>query len=137
MPPFADDRGLILFDEVCVLCSGFAQFVARHDRAQAFRFASAQSPLGQALYRHYGLDPVDFQTNLLIEDGRAAGKLDGFVRIMSRLGWRFWPVKAVLLLPMGLRNWLYDRIARNRYRLFGKADRCVLAHDDFRSRLIG
>ena len=76
VPPFPDDSALLVFDGVCVLCSATARFILKRDRAQRFRFATAQSPLGQALFRHYGLDAQTFETNLVLFEGRAYGKLD-------------------------------------------------------------
>ena len=61
--PFADDKPIIIFDGYCALCSGWASFVLRHDHTGAHRLLSAQSPLGRALYVHYGLDPQDYETN--------------------------------------------------------------------------
>ena len=136
VPPFPADRPLIVFDGVCVLCSGFARFVARHDRAGEFRFTAAQSPLGTALYRHYGLDSVNYETNLLIADGRAFGKLQAFAGIMARLPAPWRGARAVAVLPQRPGDWLYDRIARNRYRLFGRTEACVLPDASWRDRLI-
>jgi hypothetical protein len=65
VPAFPDDRPIIIFDGYCVLCSRFAQFVLRHDRRAVFRLLAAQSSLGQAIFRHLGLDPVSFQTYVL------------------------------------------------------------------------
>ncbi|MGE0612082.1 MAG: thiol-disulfide oxidoreductase DCC family protein [Hyphomicrobiales bacterium] len=126
VPDFPDDRPLIVFDGVCVMCSGFAQFVAARDPQGHFRFATAQSGIGNALFRHYGLDPDDFETNLLIEDGHAWGRMEAFARIMARLGFPWSLSRVVLALPRGPRDWLYERIARNRYRLFGRRETCVL-----------
>ena len=80
VPRFPDDKGLIVFDGVCVLCTRSAQFVLKRDAAFAFRLATAQSPLGQALFRHYGLDTETFETNLVLIDGRAYAKLDSVDR---------------------------------------------------------
>lgn len=136
VPPFADDKPVIVFDGVCVLCSSFARFVARHDRARVFRFTAAQSRLGQALFRHYGLDPVDFETNLLLAEGRAYGKLQAFAGIMRRLGgpWRLLALAGKV--PPRLGDWLYDRIARNRYRLFGRTETCMMPDASWRDRVI-
>src|SRR5262245_65046964 len=76
VPAFADDRALVVFDGVCVLCSGFARFILERDKRFAFRLATAQSPLGQALFRHYGLDAETFETNLVLADGIPYAKLD-------------------------------------------------------------
>lgn len=102
VPAFPDDKPLIVFDGVCVLCTSFARFVARRDTAHQFRFTAAQSPLGEALFRHYGLDPVNYETNLLIADGRVFGKMDAFAGIMRRLGglWRWTGLLASLPAPL-------------------------------------
>ncbi|MEM7192499.1 MAG: DCC1-like thiol-disulfide oxidoreductase family protein [Pseudomonadota bacterium] len=126
---FPDNCQLIVFDGVCVLCNGFARFVARRDVERRFRFTEAQSPLGSALFRHYGLDDVHYETNLLIRDGRAYGRMEAFVLIVSQLG-AGWPlVRAILLLPRPIRNWLYERIAQNRYKLFGRYESCPASRD--------
>jgi predicted DCC family thiol-disulfide oxidoreductase YuxK len=71
VPAFPDDRPIIVFDGFCALCSGWARFVLRHDRRALFRLLPAQSALGHALYVHYGLDPVDYETNILLAHGVA------------------------------------------------------------------
>jgi len=129
VPDFPDDTQLIVFDGVCVLGNGFARFVAKRDAEKRFRFAEAQSALGGALFRHYGLDDVNYETNLLIQDGRAYGRMEAFVHIVSQLG-AAWPcVRALLALPRPMRNWLYERIARNRYALFGRYESCPTERD--------
>jgi len=138
VPQFPDDAPLIVFDGVCVLCNGFARFVAKRDVAKRFRFAEAQSALGGALYRHYGLDDIDYETNLLIQDGQAYGRMEAFVHIVKQLGGAWPAARLILALPRPLRNWLYDRIAKNRYRLFGRYDACPVERDDaIGERLIG
>lgn len=136
VPPFPDDRPLIVFDGVCALCSGFVRFVVRHDHARAFRFVSAQSPLGQALMRHWHLDPVNYESNLLIVGGRAFGKMAAFVRIMHGLGGRWRLAGLVGMLPARAADWLYDRIALNRYRLFGRTQACMIPDPSWRDRLL-
>src|SRR5262245_55564829 len=86
VPHFADDKPLIIFDGLCALCSGSAQFVLRHDAPGAFRLLAAQSPLGQALYTHYRLDPTDYETMILIADGVAWFKSEAAIRIAQGLG---------------------------------------------------
>ena len=136
VPPFPDDKALVVFDGVCVLCSHFAQFILARDRDFAFRLTTAQSPLGQALFRHYGLDTETFDTNLVLIDGRAYGKLDTLAAVGARLGggWRALSVLRIIPRPAG--DWLYDRIARNRYRLFGRHDRCMIPEPHWRERFL-
>src|SRR5262249_23315272 len=86
VPKFPHDRPIVVFYGYCALCTGFAQFVLRHDHAAKFRLLAAQSPLGHALYVHYGLDPLDYETNILIADGIAWFKSEAAVRIAEGLG---------------------------------------------------
>lgn len=134
MSPYRDDAPLIVFDGVCVLCSGWFRFVLRHDRERRFRFALAQSPLGQALYRHYGMDPVEFRSNLVIADGRLHTELDAFAAVMTRLP-GIWPAFGIVrILPKPIADFLYFRIARNRYRWFGRTDTCLMPDAALQSR---
>src|SRR5258705_10594246 len=75
-PVFPDDRPIIIFDGYCALCSGWAQFVLRHDTRGVYRLLAAQTPLGRALYVHYGLDPQDSESNFLIAEGIATFTYD-------------------------------------------------------------
>ncbi|MER9584158.1 DCC1-like thiol-disulfide oxidoreductase family protein [Mesorhizobium sp. M0276] len=130
-------RPLIVFDGVCVLCSGFVRMVVRLDRQSRFRFATAQSPLGEALFRKHGLRTDSYETNLVLIDGVAFTRLDSFVAVMSELGWPWRAMKALLLLPRPLRDWLYISIAKNRYALFGRKDSCDIPSTELRGRMIG
>ena len=136
VPPFPDDGALLVFDGVCVLCSGSAKFILKRDRARRFRFTTAQSPLGQALFAHYGLDAQAFETNLVLFEGRAYGKLDTVILAGRLLGgvWRMLTVLRVLPRPLG--DWLYDRVALNRYRLFGRTEACMMPPPEWRDRFI-
>jgi len=126
VPTFRDDHPIIIFDGKCVLCSRWARFVLRHDRRRRFRLLAAQTALGAALYEHYGLDPVSYETNILLEDGRAWFKSEGTIRMFEGLGlpWRLLAVARVV--PRALRDRLYNVIARNRLRWFGTRETCFL-----------
>ena len=125
---------LIVFDGTCIFCSGFARFMARYDRKARFSFVTAQSEKGRALYRRYGLDPDLMETNIVIVDGVAHVKMAAFAVAVSAIGWP-WRMFAVLgYIPRPLSDWLYDRIARNRY-LFGRR-KCVLPSEELRGRIV-
>ena len=134
VPVFDDGKPLFVFDGVCVLCSTGAAFLMRRDREGRVNMASAQSPLGEALYRHFEL-PID-DSYLFLKEGRAFTKSAGYFEVAGALGgwWRL--LKAARILPERLRDWLYDRLAANRYRWFGKADYCALLTEDQGRRLI-
>lgn len=135
--PFDGSQPLIVFDGVCVLCSGFVRMVVALDRKRRFRFATAQSPFGEALFRKHGLRTDSYETNLVLVDGVAFTQLDSFVAVMSELGWPWRVARALLLLPRPLRDRLYNRIAKNRYALFGRKDSCDIPSAELRARLIG
>src|SRR3982074_2729196 len=86
VPAITDDRPIIIFDGYCALCSGWAQFVLRHDARGVYRLLAAQTPLGRALYVHYGLDPQDYETNILIAEGVATFKSEACIRMAERPG---------------------------------------------------
>jgi predicted DCC family thiol-disulfide oxidoreductase YuxK len=130
-------RPLIVFDGVCVFCSGFVRTVVRLDRKKRFRFATAQSPLGEALFRKHGLRTDSYDTSLTLVDNEAFTQLDGFIAVMAELGWPWRAAKALLVLPRPLRDWIYDRVAKNRYALFGRKDSCEIPSAELRQRLIG
>lgn len=127
-------QDLIVFDGTCVLCSGFFRFMLRHDRAARFAFATAQSPLGQQLYRDLGLPTDDFETNLVIVDGQPHQRLDAFAAAMAALPWPWRALSVCRLLPQALKDALYRPIARNRYRMFGRQDRCMIPNAEIRAR---
>ncbi|KUM24301.1 thiol-disulfide oxidoreductase [Mesorhizobium loti] len=131
------DLPLIVFDGVCVFCSGFVRLIVRLDTDKRFHFATAQSPLGEALFRKYDLATDNYDTNLAIIDGAAFTKLDSFVAVMAELGWPWRAARLLLALPRPLRDWLYDRVAKNRYALFGRNDSCEIPSAELRQRLIG
>ncbi|HJU30078.1 MAG TPA: DCC1-like thiol-disulfide oxidoreductase family protein [Hyphomicrobiaceae bacterium] len=136
VPSFPDDKALIVFDGMCVLCSGFAKFILKHDKHAAFRLTTAQSPLGQALYRHYGLDTEAFESNLVLVEGRVHTKLDTVAAVGHALGGPWRALALVGLLPRALGNWLYDRVAQSRYALFGRTESCMLPPPQWRDRFI-
>jgi len=136
VPPFADDKPIIIFDGYCALCSGWASFVLHHDSAATYRLLSAQSPLGRALYVHYGLNPQDYETNILIAGGVAFLKSEGSIRMAEGLGFP-WRLAAVFrVLPMAWRDRLYGTVARNRLRWFGKRETCYRPDPRFVDRFI-
>jgi predicted DCC family thiol-disulfide oxidoreductase YuxK len=131
LPPSQD---IIVFDVTCIFCSGFARFMHRRDTAHRFVFVTAQSDTGRDLYHKYSLDPDDMTTNIVIVDGVAFTKMQAFGAAMRSLGgaWRLagWPA----LLPRPMADWIYDRIARNRY-VFGKRA-CPVPPPELKARLI-
>ena len=135
VPRFDDSGPVAIMDGDCALCAGGARAIARLDRERRFRIGRTQSPLGAALVRHYGLEPEDPETWLYLEEGRAWSGMEAIIRIGARLGGPGRLLGLMRVLPRPAREWLYRRIARNRYR-FGRTDMCALPDPKLRARLL-
>jgi predicted DCC family thiol-disulfide oxidoreductase YuxK len=136
VPHFADDKPIIIFDGLCALCSASAAFVLRHDDSGAFRLLAAQSPLGHALYAHYGLDPKDYETMILITDGVAHFKSEAAIGIARGLGFPWSLAVALRIVPRRLRDAVYAWVARNRLRWFGARMVCYRGEAKFAGRFL-
>jgi predicted DCC family thiol-disulfide oxidoreductase YuxK len=136
VPRFSDDRPVIIFDGNCVLCSWFARFILREDRSGRFRLLAAQSALGTALYRHFSLDPIQYETYILLENGNAFLRSEAAIRIFETLGMPWRAAALGRLLPLSVRDALYNFIARNRLRWFGTRKECYLADPSQADRFI-
>jgi predicted DCC family thiol-disulfide oxidoreductase YuxK len=127
---------VLLFDGVCNLCNGFVQFIIKRDPQGVFRFASLQSELARNLLSERGLDPAAMDTVVLIDGDRTYVKSDAALRAAGYMGGA-WPVLKVFgVLPRSWRNAIYDWVARNRYRWFGKKDQCMVPTPELRSRFL-
>lgn len=129
-------QDLIVFDGVCVLCTGFFRFMAARDRRERFRFATAQGALGQELYHALDLPTDEFETNLVIVDGQIHRDLDAFIAAMRALGAPWSAARTLSLLPRSIQIALYRTIARNRYRIFGRIDTCMMPTPELRARFV-
>lgn len=132
--PAADLPDLIVFDGDCVLCSHWARWVHARDRGR-FRFVAIQSEAGKALAARFAIDARNPETNVLVLAGIAYFKFDTIVKLLTALpGWR--GASLLGLAPRPLRDWAYDCIAKNRYRLFGRREACLAQGDAMRARVI-
>lgn len=127
---------VVLFDGVCKLCNGWATFLIRHDHARRLRLATVQSPEGQALLAWAGLAQDQFDTLAVIRDRHYWVRADAVLQIIAQLPVVWRPLLLLHGVPRGLRNWAYSLIARNRYRLFGKYDTCLLPDPDHERRFL-
>lgn len=136
VPNFDDTGPVTVVDGDCALCSIAARLIARFDRSAQFKICPIQTELGSSLLRHYGLDAADPDSWLYIADGNAFTSLDGMIRAGARMGGVGWLLQPLRLIPRSSQDWLYQKIARNRYRLFGHKDMCAIPDPALRARLI-
>lgn len=133
----SDPSRVIVFDGVCVLCSGWARFVLKTDRRRAFRLAAMQTPAGRRLLEQHNIDPDDPATFLVLDGQVAYTDTDALIHVLGQFD-APWPVLGGLLkcVPRGLRNALYRLVARNRYRWFGKRAQCLLPRPEDAGRFL-
>jgi predicted DCC family thiol-disulfide oxidoreductase YuxK len=134
MSSWSDDD-VILYDGVCVFCSRWIRFIATRDKAKRFRFTAIQSAYGTRLAQAFGIDPDDPDTNAVIHGGVAHFKSDAALTVLSNLpGWRWTSV--LFAVPKRLRNAVYNLVAKNRYRIFGKYEACFVPDKDVKGRVM-
>jgi predicted DCC family thiol-disulfide oxidoreductase YuxK len=126
---------IVLFDGVCNLCDASVQFLIRHDPAGMFKFASLQSEQGEALMRKHAL-PSDMSTFVYLRDDKVYIKSAAWLRLLIVLkgAWRL--AAPLLLIPGPVRNFVYDLVARNRYRVFGKKEACMIPTPALKARFL-
>jgi len=137
-----DSNPIILYDGVCGLCNRLVQFLLKHDKQGRLRFASLQSHFAAKVLQRHGIDPKDLDTLHVIEnydqpDEGVLQRSDAILRAGRELG-GLWGVSstAAKVIPRALRDLVYRSVARNRYRVFGKYDTCMLPEPNQRSRFL-
>ena len=135
-------RRVVLYDGLCGLCDGFVQFLLRHDKKDAFRYAPQQSEFARNILARHGLGDGSVETICLIEDcnlptERVLTKSDATLRIAESLG-GIWSLALVAkVLPRLVRDALYDFVASNRFRIFGKRSQCRVPTAQDRHKFVG
>jgi predicted DCC family thiol-disulfide oxidoreductase YuxK len=127
---------IILFDGVCNLCNNSVQFVIKHDTDNKFMFAALQSPTGQALLQQYNLPQQELNSFVLIKDEKVYLKSTGALNVAKNLNG---PVKLLygfIIVPEFIRNAVYNFIAKNRYKWFGKKESCMIPTPALQSRFL-
>lgn len=129
------DDDVILYDGVCVFCSRWIRFVATRDVERRFRFTAIQSGYGIRLAQAFGIDPADPDTNAVVHGGRTYVRSDAALTVLSHLpGWRW--TRALFAVPKLLRDAVYNVVARNRYRIFGKYEACFVPDEAMKARVM-
>jgi predicted DCC family thiol-disulfide oxidoreductase YuxK len=127
---------IVVFDGQCLLCTGWVQFLLRHDRRGRFRFAPIQGGAGARLLADAGLQVQGLQTLLLVDGDRSWQHTDAILRVLHGLGWPWRLAWVAWLIPRPLRDGLYRWLARNRYRWFGRSDQCMVPDPQVAARFL-
>ena len=135
-PGMTEHDRVVLFDGVCKLCSFWAQFLIRHDKERRYKLATVQSEEGKAILAWCGLPTEHYDTLVLVEGNAFFVRSLAVIKVLSHLPFP-WKLAAIaLVFPRPLRDWAYDRIAHNRYRLFGKHQVCMIPTADHLNRFL-
>ena len=141
--PFAvtetDDTGapILVFDGLCPLCHGWVAFMLRHERRPRLRFVSAESATGSSLLHRHGFQPDQLTTFVFIDNGRLYTHSDAALRMARELTWPWrWLAQLARRVPRPLRDGIYNRVARNRYRWYGRLHTCPLPPAAHRHRFL-
>ena len=125
---------ILFFDGVCNLCNGYVQFIIKRDKKQLFRFSSLQSKSGEELQSHIRNDiGVVPDSAVLVYGGTYYTKADAVLKTASLLGGIYTLLKVGYILPRGMRNSIYDFVAKRRYKWFGKRDECMIPTENLKS----
>lgn len=131
------DKKIILFDGVCNLCDSAIQLIIKYDNKDVFRFVALQSELGLEIIKHIGINVANIDSIVLYEPGIAYYyKSEAALQIARNLGGIFIIGTIFRILPIGIRNQLYDYIAKNRYKWYGKKESCLLPTTEIKSKFL-
>lgn len=131
------DKKIILFDGVCNLCETSVQYVIKHDKKDIFRFVALQSALGQKILNHIGINPAHIDSIVLYQPGVAYFyKSTAAIEIAKGLSGIFSVASVFRILPSGLRDTIYDYVATNRYKWYGKKESCLLPTTELMSKFL-
>jgi predicted DCC family thiol-disulfide oxidoreductase YuxK len=137
----SDSKPIVLYDGVCGLCNRLVQFLLKRDTHDRLRFASLQSEFAHRLMTRHGLDPHDLDTVYLVKNHEQSNEIllarsDAILQMLTQLG-GIWGLAGIArLLPRVFRDAVYKLVARNRYRVFGKFDSCMLPEPKHRGKFL-
>ncbi|HNP33174.1 MAG TPA: DCC1-like thiol-disulfide oxidoreductase family protein [Flavobacterium sp.] len=131
------EKKIILFDGVCNLCDSSVQFVIKHDKKDVFRFVQLQSELGQKIICHIGISTSTFDSTILYEPPDTYYcKSDVAFKILKEISGIHKCLLVFSILPKTMLDKIYDYVARNRYKWFGKKESCMIPTSELKSKFL-
>jgi predicted DCC family thiol-disulfide oxidoreductase YuxK len=132
-----NNKQLILFDGVCNLCNASVQYVIKHDKNNVFLFAPLQGETGQYILEKYHIDTSKIDSILLYtEEKGIVYKSTAALKIAGKLGFPINLLQVFLVIPPIVRNWVYDYIAKNRYKWYGKQNECMIPTEKLKIKFL-
>jgi predicted DCC family thiol-disulfide oxidoreductase YuxK len=130
------DKPVIFFDGVCNLCNGFVQFIIKHDKYAKFRFAALQSDFAKQELSKKNITVEELSSVILLTEKGVFTKSTAALKIASQLN-GFWKAAYIfIIIPKFIRDFVYDTIAKNRYKWFGKDDHCMVPTPELKERFL-
>lgn len=130
------DNPIVVFDGVCNLCNNVVKFIIKRDKRNQFRFASFQGKKGNEILKHFRLNENDTNSFLLIQGDKIYFRSGGALRVLKKLGGWYSLLYAFIIVPKFLRDPIYNWVARNRYKWFGKKDSCMVPTTELKERFL-
>jgi predicted DCC family thiol-disulfide oxidoreductase YuxK len=130
------NENILLFDGVCNLCNGLVHFIIKRDKKGIFKFASLQSDAGQQLLERFGLLGNEFESFVLIQGDQYYLKSTAALKMLQQLGGVWVIFNVFIWIPRFLRDFLYDIMAKTRYRIFGKREECMIPTPQLKARFL-
>jgi len=129
-------KNILLFDGICILCNGMVKFLIRRDKKVKFKFATLQSISGHALLKQHKLPIDQFDSFIYINDNRVYLKSSAVVHVLKDMGgiWRLFYF--FIIIPKPIRDFMYDLVAKTRYRIFGKRETCMVPTNEIKQRFL-
>ncbi|WP_432410610.1 thiol-disulfide oxidoreductase DCC family protein [Rasiella sp. SM2506] len=127
---------IILFDGVCNLCDSSVTFVIQRDKKDLFRFAALQEEPGKTLLEKYKIDTSQTDSIILLDGDKAYTKSTAALKIAKHLGGAYPFLYGFMLIPNFIRNWVYDYVAKHRYKWYGKKESCMIPTLELRSKFL-
>ncbi|MBC7693913.1 MAG: DUF393 domain-containing protein [Burkholderiales bacterium] len=130
------NKTILLFDGYCNLCHSSVQFILKHEKTQEIYFTSLQSKVGIEILNYYSIDASKIESLVLIEKNKAYLKSTAALRLAKYLKNPFPIAFGLTIIPAFIRNMVYDLIAKNRYKWYGKTDSCLIPDPELAKRFL-
>ncbi len=132
-----ENKSIILFDGICNLCNSSVNFIIKNDSKEQFMFASLQSDAAKEILLQQNWEKNNINSILLVQDGNIFDKSTAALKIAKNLDGIYKLLYLFIIIPTFIRNILYDYIAKNRYKWYGKKDSCMIPTPELKKRFLG